>query len=223
MEKDLSPTCLPDPSKGSQANLPDPRPDATEEDPVPQSPKISIHDKLFNMTAIVIPHLESVVVDLGKVQTKFNVINKHIIDQLATLKKKLGYLQAITDPNPEVLVKLVKKKPLQKIAEALGLSTAEIIPDGLNLVELDRLLDYIESKLFLPAFKKWKSMPSRTRLAKKMMVFCRKVELIIEMVGRALHTSKDDIFSQDPIGEVWKKINQYTNYIVAFYNPASVQ
>lgn len=176
-------------------------------------PKISTHDKLFNMTTIVIPHLESMLVDLSKLQSKFNVINKHIIDQLETLKKKLGYLQAITDPDPLAYKKLIKKKSIQKIAENICVSP-ELVPDGLNLVELDRVLDYIESKLFLLAFKKWRSMPSRTRLAKKMMVFSRKIELIMSNIGPALSMSKDDIFSLDPLGDVWKKISQYTNYIV---------
>ena len=193
-----------------------------ENDGVPVVPKISIQDKLFNFVSIVIPHLESIVIDKGHSQHKLNVVNKHTLDMLKELKKKLSYLEAILDPDPASFQKLVQKKSLAKIAATLGVPP-ESIPKDFNLVELDRVLDFIDVGLFLPAFKKWKMISSRTSLAKRMIVFCRKIDLFFISLPLALTTDKSDIFSQEPGGDVWQAIAEYTTYIVAAANPASLQ
>lgn len=172
--------------------------------------KISLSDKIFNFISIIIPHLQTVIVDLTP-KSKFKVVNQNLYETLDNFKKKLAMIDMVI--NTETKLTDQSASSQEKVAQRLGISV-ELIQRGINQVEVEKILDFIESNIFLPAFKKWKSIGSELSLAKRMIVFNRKMDFTLTSLAPAMETDLDDIFSQDPSGPVWKRISEFTTYIV---------
>ena len=176
--------------------------------------KLSLADKIFNFVTIIIPHLESIILDRSDPQSKYRVINQILKDNLGVLKKKLQVINSIIERYDEG--KEIKRKECDKWADVLNIKPSTIENKLVNRGEIEKSLDFMEKGMFLPAFKKWRSIVSTTSLAKRMMVFNRKLDLIFTTFRYCIEMDPNDIFCQPPDGEVWSKINKITTYIKVY-------
>lgn len=145
-------------------------------------------------------------------------------DRLGVLKKMLQALDTVVAgmkgestqaQTPSSASKGKEKQSWQeKCADTLDIPVS-LIESGINERQAEYVLEFIESHMFLPAFKRWRYIASEISLAKRMIVFHRKLDLIFTCLPLALKMDKNDIFSLDPNGPEWKEIATYTTYTVS--------
>ena len=184
--------------------------------------KISLRDKLFNTTTIMIPHLESIVLDKTDKSSTYRVISKCLLEQLAVLKKRLHIIDAALerkDLSPSMSTDTSKGsgKKVVRYAETLGVPVEFLTTGIFNHREVENVLDYMETYMFYPAFKRWRTIATRTSLAKRMLVFLRKLDLVLNVcIPLAMKVPADDLLSLPKESQTWKALDEVTTEIQVF-------
>lgn len=184
--------------------------------------KIGLRDKLFNTTTIMIPHLEGIILDKTDKTSTYRVISKCLLEQLTVLKKRLLIIDAALErkelsSSSTLESSAGRGKKVTKYAEILGVPVHYLTSGEFNHREVENVLDYTETYMFYPAFKKWRTIPKRTSLAKRMLVFLRKLDLVLNVcIPFAMKTPLDDLMSLPRHSEAWKQLDEVTTYIQVF-------
>ena len=134
-------------------------------------------------------------------------IFERVFELCSSLRKKVILLIIFLEKRG---TKIYDSQAKQLFLEEFGVSN-EVFSSGINLYTTEFMFVIIKCRILDEAVRTWPHFnENKNIMTKKMMVFCRKMQVLIDDIGLAMEAPKDDVINTPKKSSEWMELKKIT-------------